>query len=244
MFHEIWIPSRKPFPLKHRVLGFFQKRVVRTLMREHPPALATSQLAVHCDALAGIGVNAKLLPLHGNIPVYPCGAPRDWLRVKMGRELYPDIGVVMGFFGNILPTLSLKLLEKTLRSLGAPDRKALVLSAGGLSTGSQLLWNDMKTQLADLADFHALGRCGDEEVSYYLQALDWGLTSYPADLAGKSGAVAAMLEHGVSVKICGFWQPDGSCEVASIEAAGNRWGVVDTAARFLDLLNNHNHHGA
>ena len=44
-----------------------------------------------------------------------------------------------------------------------------------------------------------LGEKSPDEVSQLLQTLDFGIATHPWALAGKSGAVAAMLDHGLPV---------------------------------------------
>jgi hypothetical protein len=58
-------------------------------------------------------------------------------------------------------------------------------------------------------EFLALGVQPAARVSAYLQALDFGLTSYPYALIGKSSSVVAMLEHGLPVIVAwGDLRPD------------------------------------
>ncbi|HVG81781.1 MAG TPA: hypothetical protein VNB28_05820, partial [Methylomirabilota bacterium] len=92
-------------------------------------------------------------------------------------------------------------------TLGRIGRTGLVLSAGAASGMPERLrrWAAGHPQIGVLA----LGIQPAERVSAYLQALDFGLTSYPYALIGKSSSVKAMLEHGLPVIVpWGDLRPD------------------------------------
>ena len=60
---------------------------------------------------------------------------------------------------------------------------------------------EIKSKYAGDWLFHSFGELDEDEISQYLLALDYGLTSTPWDLVGKSGTIAAMVEHGLPVII-------------------------------------------
>jgi hypothetical protein len=87
------------------------------------------------------------------------------------------------------------LLGRLVEALGPLGRRGVVLSVGSAGSIAErmLAW---RSQHPDL-QFLALGVQPVERISAYLQALDFGLTSYPYALIGKSSSVISMLEHGV-----------------------------------------------
>ena len=54
-----------------------------------------------------------------------------------------------------------------------------------------------KVNMLVIGSFTLFGELDEDEISQYLLALDYGLTSTPWDLVGKSGTIAAMVEHGL-----------------------------------------------
>ncbi|MBT3468577.1 MAG: hypothetical protein HN467_04560 [Opitutae bacterium] len=62
-------------------------------------------------------------------------------------------------------------------------------------------WKEIQKKYSGDWLIHSLGPQPEENVSHYLHSLDFGLTSTPWDLVGKSGTIAAMVEHGLPVII-------------------------------------------
>ena len=238
MFHELWILWRLPLPLRQRLLGQFQKLCIRLcLIRLNPKAIAT-QLPLHQAELAKRGWAAEVVPLHGNIPVHPDGAAHDWLVNRCGL-LPGSKWVKAGFFGNILPTLNPALFTARMAEIAKPGAKLLLLSAGRIGEKSAKLWSSLERELRAPAAFFNIGELNEHESSLYFSALDYGLTSYPPELVGKSGSVAAMLEHGLSVVICGSLVK-GSVASGKMESgtwdAERHWTVRQSAESLLRQL--------
>lgn len=201
MAHELWIDRSFPGPLRHKVLGALQKRGFRRLIGSLKPPVVHTQLEYYKQMLRGISVKSELLPLHGNIP--PTSLPaegRRWLEqaANLGKEDF-----VAGFFGDILPTFDLEALARFVAANEDRNRPLVLFSAGRLSGSGKSIWLRAKELVGSRASMIELGALPEHEVSRYLSGLDIGLTSYPIELAKKSGGVAAMLEHGKSVTTLG-----------------------------------------
>lgn len=235
MCHELWIDSSFPLPLKHRLLGLLQRPQVRKLMRRLGPRLVHTQLAYYQRMLAGIGVQSDLLPLHGNIPVASVREEgRRWLAGKIGAG--PD-DFVAGFFGDILPTIDEQCLERYVARASESRGRCWLLSAGRLSSGGASRWKLVEAVCAGHASAKALGPLSEEDVTRYLSALDEGLTGYPPELAGKSGAVASMLEHGLAVRPLGrFYRGSSDLCHDLISDAPSQRSVSRTARRLQEAL--------
>jgi hypothetical protein len=89
------------------------------------------------------------------------------------------------------------------------------------------------------ATFIKLGELNEQEASFYFSALDYGLTSYPIELMGKSGAVAAMREHGLRTISCGLLTRNSKgvkkSEGQNLESHGT-WTVTQSAFALLQQL--------
>ena len=109
----------------------------------------------------------------------------------------------LGFFGEIHTAVDVDALAKLMRQRQARPGNVVILSAGQLTAAGKKVWYRVTTACSGLAKSFTLGCLSQEDVSKYLQGLDVGLTSYPREYVGKSGGVAAMLEHGVAVCVLG-----------------------------------------
>lgn len=202
MCHELWIDRTFPLPLKQRILGRLQKPIIAGLFRQLKPRLVHTQIELYRSMLSRMHVESELLPLHGNIPVSCASAEaRSWLLEQLGES--HDEAFLAGFFGDLLPTLDTQALEEFVSEMNLSGKKLCILSGGRLSANGEHVWESVRDRVQLAANCHSLGPLATDEVSRYLAGLDVGLTSYPEELAGKSGAAASILEHGKAVRIVG-----------------------------------------
>lgn len=198
MLHELWTGLARGEPLRLRVAGSFQRRALKKfLLALRPDALDTTNPA-YLNALARADVAASQVPLFGNVPVVaPSGAERR-------GDVYAGV-----IFGTIHPQF-LPVARKT----------AEVLAMGCKASGRSLLINivgrsgmhaeALKNAFAGIA-VRELGELPAPEISRLLQSSDFGIATHPWALLGKSGAVAAMLDHGLPVIVPrDDWAPRGS----------------------------------
>jgi len=239
MFHELWVLWSFPLSLRKRLLGQAQKLCLLFWLKQLQPKVVATQLPLYQEELGKLGVAAKLLPLHGNIPVAPRADADRWLAGRCAGIINGQ-QVKAGFFGNILPTLNRSLLAAHMAELKkAPGDELLVLSAGKIGPESSQLWDSLEQDLKTVAKFVKLGQLDEPESSLYFSALDYGLTSYPPELMRKSGSVAAMNEHGLPMIACGSMGgrsklPDG--QFPADDSAVQSWTVKQTADSLLTQL--------
>ncbi|MBV9695769.1 MAG: hypothetical protein JO005_02450, partial [Gammaproteobacteria bacterium] len=79
----------------------------------------------------------------------------------------------------------------------AAGRKLIMLHIGRAGSEGEQVWNALVRGMGAAANAVRLGELPADEVSIALQALDLGIATSPWPLVGKSGTVAAMLDHGV-----------------------------------------------
>lgn len=70
--------------------------------------------------------------------------------------------------------------------------------SGGSEPAGDRIWSSIGRTHAHVAQVR-IGEQPAERISQALQVLDFGITASPLALVGKSGTVAAMLEHGLPV---------------------------------------------
>ena len=210
MLHELWVePLPRPVPMRRKVLRAAQRAAILRLLRAIRPEVLHTSNAVYLDLLAAAGLDARLLPLFGNVPVEP-QSDRAWLdealrAAGIDRARRP---LLFGFFGGVAPDWDadplLTRLSDAVRSLGRPGVVLSVGFAGGMEERMRA-WRRTHPEL----EFLTLGVQPIARIAAYLQALDFGLTSYPYALIGKSSSVVAMLEQGLPVIVAwGDLRPD------------------------------------
>jgi hypothetical protein len=189
LLHELWIGLSFGEPLKNRAYGFFQRRALLAFIQCVAPSLIDTTNPAYRDALVRQGCAPGVLPLCGNIPIEPMScAPHgdEW---------------VGGIFGTIHTQFDPRRCISTLAAGAKASKRTLrILGFGRLGAYGEKLF----TQLADeYARKHivieSLGERPQAEISRLLQSLDFGIGTHPWALVGKSGAIAAMLDHGLPV---------------------------------------------
>lgn len=202
MFHELWIGLPPQAPLKHRLVGTLQCASLRRLAAVVKPQLVTTSNPLYITALKQIGVEAKLQPLHGNIPVVDRG-PRAEFPAWLG-----DIGITPAnrhewwlglFFGGLYaewkPEPFMTMLQRAAQQAG---KRVCLLSLGRPGAVGKEIWEKLQTDYPKVS-LPVLGEQPAEVVSILMQVADFGVAASPWDLIGKSGSATAMIEHGLPV---------------------------------------------
>jgi hypothetical protein len=185
MFHELWIGEQVGAPMKNRVVGFFQRKIIGGLVKSLRWRIAHTSNLTYVALLNRFGIASKHLPLFGNVPVVATEAPAHEGRLHLGM------------FGAIHPEWSPDELLARLVPLGKP----IQLSHIGRIGPGEPLWQRLVERHGSEIELHRLGEQRLEGISAFLSALDFGISTTPRSLVGKSGCVASMLEHGLPVMV-------------------------------------------
>lgn len=189
MFHELWIEPEAGWA--NCVLSRLQKALVTDLCRSlHPKKVHTSN-PYYASRLESAGIQCSELPLFGNIPLVPHQPPRDeeeWVFV---------------FFGSLRRGWEPEpLLSKIESARAAAGKKTCrFVSIGRLGEYGESAWEKMKEGGHKNFLFEKHGELESGKISRTLQECDFGIAVSPLHLLGKSGAVAAMREHGLPVVV-------------------------------------------
>lgn len=233
MCHELWMEGAW-FSIKNRLLGALQKPLCRELFTILRPEVVHTQTSLYRDMLRRIGVQSEILPLHGNIAV-SCsrGDGQTWLSKRIGSSAGE---LCFGFFGEIHASLDRERLASFAKECAEQTNAPWILSGGILTASSLAVWEGLKRHFTDKTRFLLLGRLEEREVSHYLSGLTMGLTSYPPEFVGKSGGVAAMLEHGLAVRLLGRSLRNGDEVRGDFLFPQNATSVFATAKRLTEAL--------
>jgi hypothetical protein len=258
MMHELWVGHGVFRTPRMALIGALQKRAVRLLLERLRPRVVTTSCLYYAELLQGIGVAARTIPLCGNVKVGDqVGAP--WLEealraggidlARRGRRHY----WLFGLFGSILRQWQPDALFARLAALArSHGRQAAIVCAGETGRDTALLLADWRRRQPEIL-FGTLGRRSEAELSAFFNDLDFGLTSHPHYTAGKSGSIAAMLEHGLpTITSWGFevapalapiagalganlWRADAALEAKLLEPP-RRVRIYDGAGRMAQQL--------
>jgi len=187
-FHEIWVGAYPRANLKERGIGWLQKMLILGFINKCKPVWITSSNAAALDRLKLAGVPAISLYLFGNIPYSPnskATTKGQMLKVAFFGTPYADFPYdILGEFFSTLSNISGKKLEIILIGRQRED-------AGSNHLYSICKKNDFLIERTD--------ELSTNLISEQLQKCLLGVCTTPYDVIGKSGATAAMLEHGLPV---------------------------------------------
>jgi glycosyltransferase involved in cell wall biosynthesis len=185
MFHELWIGEQIGAPWKTRVFGFCQRKIIQALVNKLACRVMHTTNLVYMQLLRRHGMAAKHLPLFGSVPVvHPeTVSPRT------------DQVLRLGIFGSIHPEWSPEEMFTQLRTLGRP----IQLSHLGRIGPGEAVWMDLSKRYGSEIEFRRLGERSLAEISQFFSFVDFGVSTTPLALIGKSSCLAAMLDHGLPV---------------------------------------------
>jgi glycosyltransferase involved in cell wall biosynthesis len=195
MFHELWLGGGEPTPLRHKLAGFFQRRGILQLVDRLRPRLITTSNPVYAAMLRAHGIEAFLLPLFGNVPIFQNSPINIAMGLKNREQWW--IGV---FFGGLpaewQPEPFFRLL---LEAAANTQKKVCLVLIGRAGWAGEALWREMESTYGSQIKFVSLGEVTVEMISACLRDADFGVAASPWQLIGKSGSAAAMLDHGLPV---------------------------------------------
>ena len=186
-FHEIWIGAYPNASIMERFKGWRQKREIINFLNLTKPYSITCSNPASLDRLQSAKINADYLYLFGNIPY----SRIDQENIKKT--------VKVAIFGTPYDKFPYDLLFKTLRDLSDYENKRIELKIIGRQRecrGISLIKNLSQEFKFSISED---GELSTESISHELQNCDLGVCTTPFDILGKSGASAAMLEHGLPV---------------------------------------------
>ena len=189
MFHEIWIGAYPRAPWLERWQGRRQKREILQFLEHSEPQTIYATNCAALDRLKQEGVNASHLYLFGNVPFAPLG----------DHHLPEDHELTVAFFGTLYNSFPYPLLSERLLEISKKHKRTvrlLILGRHREKGGLQSLKMESAKHGFEL---ELTGELTAQALSHRLQECTLGVSTTPFDIMGKSGATAAMLEHGLPI---------------------------------------------
>jgi hypothetical protein len=187
-FHEIWVGAYPRANWKERGIGWLQKKLIIRFINKCKPTWITSSNAAAIDRLKCRGIPARFLYLFGNIPY----SANSNVTVKVQT-------LKVAFFGTPYADFPYhKLGDFFLNISKACGKKLEIILMGRQREESgthQILYFCKKNKFL----IQTTGELSTNLISEQLQECTLGVSTTPFDVISKSGATAAMLEHGLPV---------------------------------------------
>ena len=187
-FHEIWVGAYPRANWKEKGIGWLQKNLILGFIKKCRPACITSSNAAALDRLKQAGVPAMFLYLFGNIPYS-----------KNSKETPKGHTLKVAFFGTPYADFPYDKLGDFFSTLSKTSDKKLEIILIGRQredAGSDHLYSLCKKHEFFI---ERTGELSTNLISELLQKCSLGVSTTPYDVIGKSGATAAMFEHGLPV---------------------------------------------
>lgn len=193
--HELWSGFDVAASLHDRIQGHAQYRLYRRFLRQLRPDVIHVSNPTYVEMFRQIGKHAILSPLVGNVPVTDAPPPP-------GTEGFEDMAERVWrvlFFGSIYVEWPPEpLMTRLIAAANRAGRRLIAISAGRIGPGGPV-WQRMIAEHGEDCRFVLLGERPAETISGLINGSDFGVSTSPMCLIGKSGTVAAMLEHGLPV---------------------------------------------
>lgn len=243
MFHELWIGTSMDSPFKDRLVGAMQRHCLIRLVRKLAPAAVHTSNPAYSAFLARDGIRAGILPLFGTVPIQADSG------TEQAPALFRQQGVdlsqparsaywVGGIFGAIHPEWTPEPFFSELAAVAASEKKTVVIAGmGRFGSAGDRRWTEMVRTFGDRFRFALLGPLPAGTLSHVLRVLDFGISTTPWMLFGKSATGAAMTDHGIPVVVTrDDWRPrpalDVECNVSPLVRRPDA-GTMKNFAGFL-----------
>jgi hypothetical protein len=208
-FHEIWLQPGRAGRLRHRALGWFQRRTVDAWAGSAwQPHVVHTQARLHQARLRARGLPAELLPLcspFANPHASPASA-RDqvaaWLRAAAPSSAPLDKEALwIGHFGTFYREgWSFADFAAKFTGLARVVGRRVCFLALGRARAAAEVW-EQAVRVVPHADFRVVGELPPDQVAVAMQACDAAMTSTPWDIIEKSSAAAAWRALGIPVLV-------------------------------------------
>jgi hypothetical protein len=203
MFHELWIGISRNSPVKHKLIGFFQRTLVMLMSTKISPSVVHTTNPLYVYLLSTINVDSKRLPLFGNISI-------DKSEINWMLSQLKSLGIlpfdrknwfIVGMFGSIYPDFPLEVQLLKLATLLKANNKSLAVIGLGGGVGTGDAWEKRVFNVLPNAKVRHFGLQNVQRVSAFLSTLDLALPTTPLEFIGKSSAVASMVLHSVPLDL-------------------------------------------
>ena len=202
---EIWLGDGDS-TIKHRLVGLLQRQAILRLLRQPYSHRVFTNNNFNTAMLRHRGVRAATLRLFGNIPVATHDGG-EWLFREFEKASVPitretrERWLIFGIFGVFHSDWNPDAFFSEMEIQARQHGKEICIAGIGSLRSYDHHWKQVAAKWGDRFRLLHLGCRDESEVSQFLQSVDFGLTTNPCHLMGKSGTCMAMLDHGLPIVV-------------------------------------------
>lgn len=197
MFHELWVGMNKEASFKLQTWGQLQRVMIQSFIKNVKPSSVHTQSKLYQWQLKKMDVKVSFLPLFSNIKV-----------VHANYSLKNPKHLRFIVFGAIHSGAPIEAFAKEVANYAISENLKISFTFIGRCGVEQNHWAAILRSFK--LEVTILGELSTEQISKELSEASIGIVNTPLYLIEKSGANAAMREHGLTV-IClsHNWTPRG-----------------------------------
>lgn len=203
MFHEMWVGISKISPIKHKILGFFQRRLAQQIVSNCKPQWVSTSNALYQLVLKDAGIDAHILPLFSNIPKVEKDAlfvQKTLLSWGISTDLERNKTTLLVIFGTLYPQANIEAaITEQLQIADTKNQSLKVVSIGRIGDTGKLEFERLSKHFANRVQFILYGEVDEYEASQLLQMMNVAISCTPAQHIGKSGVYALLKLHNLPV---------------------------------------------
>jgi glycosyltransferase involved in cell wall biosynthesis len=193
MFHELWCDYRLPVSRISMIYGIVQRYILSKFIHRLQPVFFHTTTEFYREMLHPFGINVSVVPVSTNFEKDSyVSHDRNWLISKLGFCSSRNL-CILGVFGEQQTPpcpISVKQLIDFI-DCWKPGCKILLVSAGRHSQRSKKNLEHLAKLLQLDSSIIELGFLPSTSVLSFLSSVDFGISTYPVELLGKSGSLAS-----------------------------------------------------
>lgn len=202
MFHETWLEPSLQRSLRRKVVGHAQRWTIKRMLKSLRPERVHTHIVEYQTKLARFGPRVGLMPICGNVPVSDAASGWTQRQLTQCTEGKVDLANawIFGAFGTLYPDCDFTAFIDSAASVAKTEgRPVIIVTIGATGETGERNLSDAARRHPHHVFVVRLGVQPVERISDFLQYVRWGLTTTAWGRCGKSGTVAAMLDHGLPV---------------------------------------------
>lgn len=233
ILHEIWAGGEGK-PLRLRVAGYLQKRILANWLGKLKKPLLVTTSAYTAQLITNEGLVAAWCPVFSNLgkTASAQGLPESVVAICNHTAIRKAI-----FFGSMPPDTCTGEIIRFLEKLAGEDGTKVQVWHLGLGQVDTLWLPLQEAAAANPAfAFERLGPLAAPAINYLMQKADWGLSTYPYQLWGKSGSMAAMRANGLPVMVMGSLAEMETAYLPTLPVGIFAWGHWKNSAGLPQII--------
>lgn len=196
MMHELWIGSKKKDSIKSKIIGFFQRNIVKRTLDNIHPIQVTSNVKYYKYLLQNINYRAHIIPVFNNIGIGNPDNTKLFSQLSSHFQVQDNVYLAV-FFGGVYADEEIySNISKLVEKAKIENRKVNFIHIGRSAIIASF-FATLKTRYS--CECFALGEQKSNDIAALLCRANFGVSTYSKEFMAKSGSIAAMLNNKLPV---------------------------------------------